>query len=86
MENKTLAIFDMAIKISENTPVEVVVWYYGFTGTMDLRIFWKGIVVSADNYTDYEVPTRREPLVPGEIAADDMLRILEEIWAGRENG
>lgn len=83
MENKALAILDMAIKISENTPVDILVWYYGLTGTLELRIFWKGIEVSADDHTDYTVPRNREPSPPNEITADDMLRVLEEIWAGR---
>lgn len=92
MENKALAILDMAIKISENTPVDIAATYYGITGGVDLRIFWKGFNVDEDNYTDYYVPTRRKPIstnnifTPNDTPADDMLGILEEIWAGRENG
>lgn len=88
MENKTLAIMDMAVKISEHTPVDVNVRYYGFSGTLDVSIFWKGFKVSLDDCTDYVVVIHKEPWknFRNEITSDDMLGILEEIWAGRENG
>lgn len=88
MENKILAIMDMTVKISEHTPVDVNVRYYGFSGTLDVSIFWKGFKVSLDDCTDYVVVTHREPWkdFPNEITPDDMLGILEEIYSGGSNG
>lgn len=89
MENsKALAILDMAIKINKKTPTSVMVRYYPNLNELDVIIYWSGWGSPDERYTAYDIPLDREPTENSEqeISADDMLRILEEIWAGRENG
>lgn len=85
MENKLLAIFDLIVKISKNTPVDICEYYSGTCGEMDIRIYWDGLEKDRNRVSSYSVPYYHEvrDYIENEISADDMLRILEEIWAGR---
>lgn len=78
--NKALAIIDLAMKISENSPTDVFAWYNPHVKNIDVSIFWDGWKLGEDVCkTRYDVP------LDGDIgfshtAPDAMLGILEEIW------
>lgn len=88
--NKALAIFDLAMKISQNTPTDVMIRFYGFCDEVDVTIYWDGFNANDERYTSYDVPISREPRsveiesLTAEISPDEMLGKLEEIWAAAQ--
>lgn len=86
-KNKAIAIFDMAIKISDNSPTDVFCWFDPNVMGLDVRIYWNGWSKN-NNGTYYTVPLMRDVFTwcHEEISPDGMLAILEEIWEGVLNG
>ena len=79
MDEKALAIFDMALKISQNTPTDVFVRYSPHVSNIDVDIHWSGWKPDDDNMTRYTIPIDKDTHYM-QTDPDEMLRILGEIW------
>ena len=90
INNKVLAIVDLAMKISQNSKADIFVIYFGHTSRLNVSGHSQGweknheadICIENEDYRMIDLPLNKDSALFDEDKINEVLAELESIWEG----